>query len=721
MTAPQAPVRPVVAVLPSPGWCTRCAAAGEQRPAADPRAGTVCRDHLRLLPPRPVLAGQLLLVDVERVARLLQAEYATGLRVACSPCAAAGRDGLGLPNRIEGDPTPLCLECWRRRERQADRRGRAGDAGDGERVEWVAELPAGCAACGADEPVEGCWLCGYSWLADMRAEQQLQADLERAAAEAEQAAVDAQFERLAARDRAAKRVQWLTVWVSRLRQVLAAYADPDRRGAQVSARWGRAVELLADVLARDAACRESTRGRPSVFGTVAAVMAVDADFRTGRRAMPGRAECAELAGVCERAVTSAWARGVAIGAWIRTVQGRRLTLDERMVSERARDRAVYDLRPVHRSTDPGARDAMVPAALAVLDELLDWGMHLLAGAQRELDGHDQLTEGTGRATSAQRLVVRAERVRLRQIVAQTRTAATVLAGHLDTANKCTPHTVSKGECVSSCLRGLSFTFVDRQDGRARRRPRRGRGKSDIGASRSPTRGGSADLGCSPRTLFRVSAASPPELKKPRRRPSWHDWAYPLAYELQKHWTWLRYQPIHLLAATLGKRLGDRWTAAAVVDLVNQDRAGQALPVEIHSPISLLQGLLENALTGERQPPFPARLHTEHQQRLAEARRAAAVAAAEARRAAHAVAAAAHTAGRQATVTLHAAGGGGLAAARAAAAAACGPARRQAVPGPTDAAQMAAARAELDAHHGAEQAERAWPTPRQPGSGSPHYQ
>jgi hypothetical protein len=734
MTALQAPVRPVVAILPGPGWCTPCAAAGERRPAADPYRGSACRDHLRLLPARPPLPGQPTLFDVERVSRLLQAEYPTGVRVACSPCAAAGRDELGMPNRVEGDPTPLCLECWRRRERQAGRRGQDVDAED--LVEWVAELPAGCAACGADEPVEGCWLCGWSWLADLRAEHELQAELEQAAADAERAAVDAEFARIAAREKAAQRVAWLTGWADRVRNVLAAYAELDARGAPVSGRWGRAVELLADVLAREAACRLPGRGRPSVFPVVAAVMAVDADFRSGRRAMPGRGQCAELAGVCERAVYSAWRHGVAIGAWIRTTPGRHLTLEQRQETGRARDRAVYDLRPVHRSTDPAARDAMVPAALRVLDEVLGWAMHLLAGAQLELDRHDRAVEGTGRATSAEQVVVRAERIRQRQIVARTRNAATVLAEHLNTSNKCTPHGVLIGECVSSCLRGLSFTFVDRADVRARTRPRRGRGKGHIGASRSPMKSGLADLESRgsvvarqdgahpvsrPRTPHAADGTSPARrTTRKRRAPEWASWAYPLAYELRKHWTWLRYQPVHQVAGTLGSRLGPRWTAAAVVDLVEQDRAGRALPVDIHSPVSLLQELLGHALTDEGvQPPFPARLHTEYQQRLAEVRRSASVAAAETRRAAHTVAAAAHATGVQATAALHAAGGGGLAAARAAAAAARGPVRRQAVPGPVDVAQMAAARAELDARRAASRTEDGpdgWPRPAEPGSG-----
>ena len=482
MTALQAPGRPIVAVLPGPGWCMPCAAAGERRPAADPRTGAACRDHLRLLPARPPLPAQPALFDVERVSWLLQAEYPTGVRVSCSPCAVAGRDVLGLPYRFAEDPTPLCLECWRRRGRETGRRGTAA----GEPVEWVDEIPAGCAACGSPDTSPGCWLCGYSWLAGARAAHELQV-------EADQAAVDAEFARVAAREQAAERVEWLTNWVSRVRGVLAAYTDPNRRGAPGTG-WGRAVELLADALARDVAERSSTRGRPSGFRLVAAVMAVDADYRSGRRAMPGRAECAELAGVCERAVSSAWKRGVQIGAWIRTAEGRRLSLAERTELQRGNDRAVYDLRPVNRSTDPAARDAMVPAALQALDELLDRGLQLLIEAQQVLDQHDSPTRGPGRAPNVDVMVVRAQRARLRQIVERTRATASVFAEHLKTGDSCAPHLVSKGECVSSCLRGLASTFVNRRQLHSGQRPHRGRGKTDIGASRSPTKSAQADLG-----------------------------------------------------------------------------------------------------------------------------------------------------------------------------------------------------------------------------------
>lgn len=707
MTAPSPPTlaRPDVAVLLEPGWCTACGAAGVLRPAADPRSGRVCREHLRRLPARPVSPGQLALVDVAPVPKLLQAGYETGIRVACSPCAAAGRDELGLPFRIENDATPLCLACWRRRERQAGRRGRAGDDVVDELVEWVPELPAECAACGEAEPSPGCWLCGWSWLADARAAYERDLADEQLLREAEQAAVDARFAAVAVRERAAERVAWLAAWVGRLRDVLAGYADPDRRGSPVSVRWGRAVELLADALAREAGQRADPRGRPSAFRLVAGVMAVDADCRSGRRAMPGRAECAELAGVCERAVSSAWKRGVQVGAWVRTVEGRRLSLAERVETGRGNDRAVYDLRQVHRSTNPAARDAMVPTALQAIEELLGWAMALLADAERDLDRLDAPAGRTGRAPDAATLVQRAERARWRQVVARTRAAATTLAAHLGAGNICTPHTVSQGECVSSCLGIQAFTFVDRRKLAAHRRPRRGRGKSEGGASRSPTKGTAVDLeGCGlsggtpgvarPRTRGTVDGASPPTPKRPRRRPEWSDWAYPLAHRLRELWPWLRYEPLHLVASTLGARLGPQWTAKALVDFIGRDRAGRPLPVDKHTPIGLLRDLLDTALTGRLEPPYPARRRDEHLRDLAHQRRAALAAQADADRATVAAGREAHAAQG---VQADAARPRGVALAQAAL---------------TAAADRRAARRAQDA--GAD----GWPTPARPGSGLP---
>ncbi|MEH0830840.1 hypothetical protein V6U84_63125, partial [Micromonospora sp. CPCC 205714] len=205
--------------------------------------------------------------------------YPTGLQTPCVSCAAAGRDKQGLPRDGEGSEA-LCWSCWRSR---TDRQGAR------QRQRLVAELrerldvdePAGCAACSEPEPVPTCWLCGYSWLAQARA------DHEHAVA-LEAAATAARFAQLAEVTEARERVDALTAWTNRLAETVTAF--------QTGESWGRPVWLLADALARDTPARVSRRGRRSALGRVCAVMAVNADRRSGRRAMPGRAETAELAG-----------------------------------------------------------------------------------------------------------------------------------------------------------------------------------------------------------------------------------------------------------------------------------------------------------------------------------------------------------------------------------------------------------------------------------------
>ena len=62
-----------------------------------------------------------------------------------------------------------------------------------------------------------------------------------------------------------------------------------------------------------------------------------------------------------------------------------------------------------------------------------------------------------------------------------------------------------------------------------------------------------------------------------------------------------------------------------MDFIGQTRAGRALPVEMHSPVGLLRELLNDALTGELQPPYAARRRDEHEQQLVAQDRAAAAA------------------------------------------------------------------------------------------------
>ena len=349
------------------GFCPHCYALG-QTVSAVPGRGS-CTAHVGRPDPLAVAvetarSGQIRLAVPEVPRR----SYATGLQVRCEPCAVAGVYRLGMP-RGDVDSPPLCMSCWRGQQERRARREKQDLArrlweGIGE-----ASAAAGCVACGEPEPVPECWLCSYSWIAAARVEHKL-------AEEAQVAAVETEFARIRERTAAERRVEELTAWIERLRSTLEAYAAG--RGQ------GRAVELVADLLAREAAARTSSRGRPSALAQVGAVLAVDSDWRSGRRALPGRGRTALLAGCSERAVSSAWKRGEALGWSVRTRQGRRLTLVERVDLGRWNDRAEFDLAPLHRG-DATARAAFVPAALGVLGELLQHALGLWEQAQADLD------------------------------------------------------------------------------------------------------------------------------------------------------------------------------------------------------------------------------------------------------------------------------------------------------------------------------------------------
>ncbi|MGC9670982.1 hypothetical protein ACNTMW_31095 [Planosporangium sp. 12N6] len=540
-------------------------------------------------------AGQLRVALPEMVRR----PYATGQQVRCVRCVEHGVDRLGVSRDGPGSPA-LCLPCWRSLREQRLRRERR------EFVELVwegigeAQSAAACQACGAPEPVPDCWLCGYSWLAEARA----QFERDQAAAAAAEAAECA---RIAARTEAEAWVADVAGWVERLQATLTAYVAGGGRG--------RAVELVADLLARQAAARSSARGRPSVLARVGAVLAVDSDWRSGRRAMPGRERTAELAGCSARAVSSAWRQAEALGWATRTGTGGRLSLAERVATGRANSRSQWDLAPLHRG-DPTAREGHLQTALELLGELLEHALDVLGRAQGTLD---ELRARTGRWTDWPE---RARRARLRQAVAQTRTRITTLMTADQATNICTPHMVSTGMSTCSCSYwGLRFSpHIMIHSERCAVRPRGGRGK--IGASRSTTRGGRRDLdGASGRRSPRLTRPRTPDRwgrrPQPRPRPAWACWATHLARELVKLWPWLARVPRPRVVATLGARLGPDWTATTLARWVTDQRARPVLADPV-APLAYLRALLDNALAGAVTPPHPARTHDEHRRQVAAA-------------------------------------------------------------------------------------------------------
>jgi hypothetical protein len=629
---------------------------------------------------------------------VLRHPHPTGVQVDCAACVGAGvlQPRQGMPDRFVGDPTPLCMPCWlaeqHRRQRAADEALLARYWESVAGVVSVAEVAAVvCPACEQPEPGPTCWLCSYTWLAQARVE--FAAELELDAVE-----VAASLQAIEAVTDAEARVAELAGWVERLRACLDAYGRSHQGGR------GRPVELLADLMARDAADRTTLRGRPGALHRVAAGTAVDADWRSGRRALPGRARLAELVGCSERAVTSAWRRAMALGWMERTREGRRLTLAERRETGRSNDRSEFDIVQLHTSeVDTELRAEWVPVALGVLGDLVEHAEVLLGEAEEELESarvrYGAWTDWSERVRSAQR------RRAVDQVLAQV---CAWPAATLHAANIFPPRTASRGEYFSSGpLLGLRYSppiMIRFESGRGTANG----GRGQDGASRSPAEGALCDLDCAGcggrQDCGSQYVARPRTLDGSRRRsrrverPEWAWWAYPLARELAGWWPWLAGSPVPWVTAALGAALGPDWTAQAVVDLVRA-RCGPPAPAEaICAPAAYLRELLRQALAGPRMPSHPARAHDEQ--------RRAQVAEAAVTGRAHAAAVAAEATERAAAGTVAAASSaaGSLAALRASLPAGLRRPDRVALlggPGP-----LAGAPGE------------AWPAVAQPGAGLP---
>src|SRR5262249_60122408 len=69
------------------------------------------------------------------------------------------------------------------------------------------------------------------------------------------------------------------------------------------------------------------------------------------------------------------------------------------------------------------------------------------------------------------------------------------------------------------------------------------------------------------------------------------------------------------SSDLGARLGPDWTAPAVLAWLTKTRTQPLLDAP-HDPLAYLAAVLDQALTGDNEPPHPARRHTEHRRQLA---------------------------------------------------------------------------------------------------------
>jgi hypothetical protein len=354
--------------------------------------------------------------------------YVTGQQEPCTDCAAAGLSGQGVSRDGPGS-APLCLGCWRGRQRREPRRGSLSP----EEVGWLAELEEqlACPACrpgavprevdlppaavaarrhqrrrdrargrsgptprrttavaSSEKPTRtGCWRCGEaSWLASAR--EVFEADQERAAADAERVDELRAGQRGAGRRvvRARRRLAYVQAWHDRVVGVVQAMPKLTKTGSRGRLRLkagpgakARPVWLIADFLARMAAERAERgvtgRGRPSQHSLVVGVMAIAADPAAGKRSMAGLHPTAAFAGVTSRTVTNAWAYSEQVGATELQEEGRTCSLAEREETGLHRMRAVYDFTALH--TSPFEPEPFLGAAAGVVATLLQRAVQLV--------------------------------------------------------------------------------------------------------------------------------------------------------------------------------------------------------------------------------------------------------------------------------------------------------------------------------------------------------
>lgn len=555
--------------------------------------------------------------------------YATSGHLLCTSCAEAGIVKRGEPRAPGRWSMPLCLSCYIGREQRRARKERRAAPRVPWDIDWrdyeeaweqAAEVAEAlrCPACDAqpDAPsggldtfklpnqrhqeqarrrvqaraAEGCWRCGHSWLEWARrafTDEEAQRAAEGAAEAALRAKAEAErFEQIAAVAENEKRVEQLTRLVRRYEAML----DGHERGSGLA----RPVELLADLAARYAPTRTSARGRPCLVLEVGAVLAQDSNYRSGRGGMPGRAETAEIVDCILGTVSSCWKLLQELRWAVLVEAGRLCTEAERRATGRSRNRAKFDLVPLHRShITPEERAKYIPDALRIYRKQLERITELLAVAESELDAARAAAAGTTswqqkadrRALRAQvdRALSTADRAITRATTANT-TSSTARAR----ANKRTPPggtDVSVYSCSPQW--GLQFarpTTIHTCTGGCR--PLRGR--KATGASRSPARS-----------------------QARRRRPDWAVWANPMARELLSRWRWLRPVPVFQLAAVLGRALGPEWTADRLVAYVEREcRDGWELLEAPQHPVAYLRKILRAAFTLRNTPPWSARIHRE---------------------------------------------------------------------------------------------------------------
>lgn len=134
----------------------------------------------------------------------------------------------------------------------------------------------------------------------------------------------------------------------------------------------RPLVLIAAALAAYATARASSRGRPSAIGAVAALVAMNGRFESGRACRPGRADTAALLAITEQAVTGLWRQLEQLGWMTRTHQGGAASLRTRITCGTTRVRAEFAVTATPTrflSADLQERQGLMDRAQSLLEAL----------------------------------------------------------------------------------------------------------------------------------------------------------------------------------------------------------------------------------------------------------------------------------------------------------------------------------------------------------------
>jgi hypothetical protein len=326
-----------------------------------------------------------------------------------------------------------------------------------------------------------------------------------------------------------------------------------RTQARAAARAGRPVAWLALVLYRLAA--ERPKGASKTTGQVAALMVASADFRSGARTRPGRAQSAGMLGVSDRTVERHWRIIEGTDAAVLTEPGDLLSADER--AEVAADPEERD-----RWRDRQEWRLVIPGWVAELPTDVD-----MAPYERQ----------------ARQLLAEIAYTPLPHPAAPAPAAGTQPVDNAPGADVVVKDRVAPSPC------GEVLTYLPHRCQFSRNRPS-GRGKGGAASRRSPTKNGSRHDRRRGRRLAPEAVVLARELLEGGRLP------------------WLRGAPLPMVAATLSRlaTAAVPWTALDVKAEADRRLASTTFsqPAVPAAPVAYLRWLLAEA--DPARPPVQAR-------------------------------------------------------------------------------------------------------------------